>query len=421
MRLGRLHCCGRKGYADIRFVELNMDWTTPLRSQQADFIQRLKSGCVLHCATEGQHSELTVISGERLKQLRDFCWEMAEKYKRMSPVRDVFINNLNGKLGEAVVKARLAGLVTEVDYEKRLSGDGKVDFRLTSDPSIGIQVKARKARHGSIDSVQWWIDQEEITKNAVLVCILIQEEVDEAQTEYNLIIAGFLPTEIIELSNGKVSVGIDELLYSGGLRSYLESFQVEDFLLSQQAPLKQIREKPYKASTDVKIPQVKLSQQFSVYQMWQEVLKNIKSETTSALLRMHCQLLSFDGQVAHIGISSQPLLALAHDKLPIIEAAFEAVVTFKIKVILQTKVVKPPISSSSISKQQQKPSVQPSPKQNWKVGDCVIHEKFGRGQVTHVFGSGTRISVAIRFPRPIDLKILDPMRAPMHWIESESF
>lgn len=93
---------------------------------------------LLHCETQGQHSELTFISGERLKQLREFCWHMAEKYKRMSPVRDVFINNLKGKLGEEVVKARLAEFVTEVDYEQRLGGDGKVDFTLTSDPSVGI-------------------------------------------------------------------------------------------------------------------------------------------------------------------------------------------------------------------------------------------------------------------------------------------
>ncbi len=143
MQLGQMPSCGRKGYAEIGFVELNMDWTTPLRSQQADFIQRLKSGHLLHCETEGQHSELTVISGERLKQLRSFCWEMAEKYKRNSPVRKVFIDNMKGKLGEEVVKARLAGVVTEVDYEKRLSGDGKVDFRLNYDPQVGIQVKAR--------------------------------------------------------------------------------------------------------------------------------------------------------------------------------------------------------------------------------------------------------------------------------------
>ncbi len=50
-----------------------MDWTTPLKAQQVDFIQRLKSGFLLNCETQGQHSELTVISGERLRKLKDFC------------------------------------------------------------------------------------------------------------------------------------------------------------------------------------------------------------------------------------------------------------------------------------------------------------------------------------------------------------
>ena len=249
-------------------IQLDMDWTTLLRSQQADFIQRLNSGLLLRCQTVGQHSELTVISGERLRQLRDVCWQMAEKYKRMSSVRDVFINNMKGKLAEEVVKARLAGLVTEVDYEKRLSGDGKVDFRLSSEPSIGIQVKAR---HGSIDSVQWWIDQEEITKNAVLVCILIQEEVHEAQNEYNLITAGFLPTNMINMSNGKASVGVEQLLYSGGLRSYLESVK-PDYLTpssqqsqhNYQAP-QRIQERPEQVQATTQYKTLEKTQYF-----WEE-------------------------------------------------------------------------------------------------------------------------------------------------------
>ena len=195
-----------------------MDWTTLLKAQQTDFIQRLKSAKLLHCDEKGQHSELTVISGKRLDQLRDFCWEMAEKYRRTSRVaiRDVFINNMKGKLAEEVVKSRLADFVTEVDYEKRVGGDGKVDFTLTSDSSIGIQVKSR---NGNFDKIQWSISREEIEKNAVLVCILIQEEVSEAQAEYNLILAGFLPTNMIT----SAAVGINELLYSGGLRSYLDN------------------------------------------------------------------------------------------------------------------------------------------------------------------------------------------------------
>lgn len=199
-----------------------MDWTTALRVQQADFIERMKSGHLLHCEKEGQHSELTIISGERLKQLRSFCWEMAEKYKRTSQVRDVFINNLKGKLAEEVIKARLGNLVTEVDYEKRLGGDGKVDFTLTADSDIGIQVKAR---HGNIDTVRWSITAEEVEKNSVLVCILIQEEVSEAQSEYNLIMAGIIPTNMVRLINGKALVRMDKLLYSGGLKAYVEHFK----------------------------------------------------------------------------------------------------------------------------------------------------------------------------------------------------
>ena len=111
-----------------------MDWITLLRSLQSDFIRRLSSGCLLHCEREGDYSEQTVIYGERLRNLRNFCWQMAEKYKRNHPVRDVFLSNLKGKLGEEVVKERLADFITEIDYEKRFGGDGNMDFSLTSHP-----------------------------------------------------------------------------------------------------------------------------------------------------------------------------------------------------------------------------------------------------------------------------------------------
>ncbi|MEH1765173.1 MAG: tetratricopeptide repeat protein [Nostoc sp.] len=210
-----------------------MDWITLLRSLQSDFIKRLASGCLLHCETEGQYSELTVISGERLKALREFCWQMAEKYKRVLPVRDVFISYLKGKLGEEVVKERLADFITEVDYEKRFGGDGNIDFTLTSDPSIGIEVKSR---HGRIDRVRWSISSEEVEKNAVVVCILIQEDVSEAQSEYHLFLAGFLPTRMIKLKTGKISFGIEQLLYGGGLGCYLEQLQSSINNSSRQQP-----------------------------------------------------------------------------------------------------------------------------------------------------------------------------------------
>ncbi|MBS3027229.1 MAG: tetratricopeptide repeat protein [Dolichospermum sp. DET50] len=224
-----------------------MDWITLLRSLQSDFLRRLTSSCLLHCEIEGQHSELTIISGDRLKSLREFCWLMAEKYKRTSPVRDVFINNLKGKLGEEVVKERLADFITEVDYEKRFGGDGKSDFTLTANSLIGVEVKSR---HGSIDRVRWSVSAEEVEKNAVIVCILIQEEVNEAQSAYHLFLAGFLPTQMIKLKTGKISFGINQLLYAGGLFSYLEQFQVSSNAHKSNLAQSQLI-KPQSASVDL--------------------------------------------------------------------------------------------------------------------------------------------------------------------------
>ncbi|MGD1871528.1 MAG: tetratricopeptide repeat protein [Mastigocoleus sp.] len=199
-----------------------MDWTKVLRSLQSDFLKRLSSGHLLHTQKQGEHSELTIISGERLRQLRDFCWEMAEKYKRAGTVRDVFISNLKGKLGEEVVKERLADFITEVDYEKKLGGDGGIDFTLNSDTDVGIEVKSRC---GFFNKVKWSLTVEEVRKNSVVACVLIQEEVNEAQSEYHLIFAGFLPTEMIKLKTGKIYFGIEQLLYGGGLRFFLEEAQ----------------------------------------------------------------------------------------------------------------------------------------------------------------------------------------------------
>jgi hypothetical protein len=62
-------------------------------------------------------------------------------------------------------------------------------------------------------------------KKTVIVCVLIQEKVNEAQSEYHLFSAGFLPTKMMKLKTGRTSFGINQLLYAGGLLSYLEQSQ----------------------------------------------------------------------------------------------------------------------------------------------------------------------------------------------------
>jgi len=52
------------------------------------------------------------------------------------------------------------------------------------------------------------------------------------------------------------------------------------------------------------------------------------------------------------------------------------------------------------------------PAHTWAVGDQLRHSSFGVGRVTHLFGSGEKISLAVRFPG-LGPKILDPRLAPI--------
>ncbi|BAZ52067.1 ATP-dependent DNA helicase, Rep family protein [Nostoc sp. NIES-4103] len=54
--------------------------------------------------------------------------------------------------------------------------------------------------------------------------------------------------------------------------------------------------------------------------------------------------------------------------------------------------------------------------QNWKVGDRVLHKTFGIGEITHIFGSGNKLSVAIKFAG-LGQKIVDPQVAQLQKVE----
>ena len=56
-----------------------------------------------------------------------------------------------------------------------------------------------------------------------------------------------------------------------------------------------------------------------------------------------------------------------------------------------------------------------APARIWAVGDRLRHSAFGEGQVTHLFGSGEKISLAVKF-EGMGPKILDPRLAPIEAI-----
>jgi DNA helicase II / ATP-dependent DNA helicase PcrA len=50
--------------------------------------------------------------------------------------------------------------------------------------------------------------------------------------------------------------------------------------------------------------------------------------------------------------------------------------------------------------------------QDWSVGDRLVHKAFGVGEVTHIFGAGNKICLAVKFPGT-GKKIVDPKVTPL--------
>ncbi|MGF1512664.1 MAG: DNA helicase PcrA [Elainellaceae cyanobacterium] len=54
---------------------------------------------------------------------------------------------------------------------------------------------------------------------------------------------------------------------------------------------------------------------------------------------------------------------------------------------------------------------------DWGVGDLVVHKAFGAGTVTHIFGAGNKICLAVKFPGQ-GQKIIDPKVTALQRVES---
>ncbi len=59
----------------------------------------------------------------------------------------------------------------------------------------------------------------------------------------------------------------------------------------------------------------------------------------------------------------------------------------------------------------------PTKGEKWELGDLLLHSKFGKGEIIHIFGSGEKISLAVKFGDK-GSKILDPRIAPIRSINS---
>lgn len=78
------------------------------------------------------------------------------------------------------------------------------------------------------------------------------------------------------------------------------------------------------------------------------------------------------------------------------------------KAILQAQT-----SPEATPKAKSAPSKTSQSTQTWAVGERIEHAQFGLGQITHVFGTGQRVTLAVKFPGLGQQKILDPRLAPI--------
>ncbi|HEY9874706.1 MAG TPA: hypothetical protein V6D12_14805, partial [Candidatus Obscuribacterales bacterium] len=100
----------------------------------------------------------------------------------------------------------------------------------------------------------------------------------------------------------------------------------------QSPPAQQEKPEP---PPSVSQPATVANEQSDLKQVWQQVTEHIQQRSTKALLIQHGHLIGVRGAVAYVGIPSQPLLKLVQGGLTHVEAAFEQIFRYKVKVILQ--------------------------------------------------------------------------------------
>lgn len=210
-----------------------MDWITILRAQQIDFIKRLRSNSsVLHHMKNYKltdyHSELMVVSGNLLNRMQKFYHRQQTKNLPKSYQKYISQNEFKEKLqssfSKLIVQQYLKSIVKVIDKKHQSLKEYAGHFCLSLNPSYPIIIEGKV---GSRYTASWSVNIDPIPETSTIVFVLIEENFDfqHKNEEYNIILAGFLPAEMLDRSQEVVNISIEELLYSGGLKSYLESCQ----------------------------------------------------------------------------------------------------------------------------------------------------------------------------------------------------
>ncbi len=145
-------------------------------------------------------------------------------------------------LVERVMYERLGKLVKKVphdvltsialDDEGHLRSESKFSYALANNPKFSIQVHVADGESFNgikKDKIKWTVTQDDLKSHDLLIFLcFFYPSTGKYGDEKQVVIAGFLPTELIESGEPKITVVPSQLLYSGGLNWYLDSFNIKD-------------------------------------------------------------------------------------------------------------------------------------------------------------------------------------------------
>ncbi len=134
------------------------------------------------------------------------------------------------------------------------------------------------------------------------------------------------------------------------------------------------------SSTPTKPPaQNSLTPDISPQEVWKKAIDYLQPPTTQALFRQKCHLISLEGSVAVVGISSPQLLKLNQGKIPNLEAAFAKACERTIKVQLEVSTAESkseiPVSPEVQPPELQAPAFSPIPKESQDLSTDIPEKK----------------------------------------------
>ncbi len=239
-----------------------MDWTSLLKTQQADFLLRLKKTrtpevSLLESQAKGCHAEIINFWGEALEKLLatacrqgeilaknppptppdypefpewsvpfpTYFQQQAQNYILREQIVEQVIAQLLGKIIKKLPQDPVKNML--LDDEGNLQRESKFSYFLPEYPQVKILVcVADKESFNSLkkDKIKWSVTPEDgkIYQLFIFLCLLYPIN-GKRGYEKQAIVAGFLTPNQMELGEPKIDVTPSQLLYAGGLSWYLET------------------------------------------------------------------------------------------------------------------------------------------------------------------------------------------------------